>query len=338
MRALTCFSLMVLVLAGSIQPLHAQNEGRVGQMFQKNPRFVGRIFHIFAIFDEVVDSSAQDKVLLTNLFKQFNRDFTEDAQEAKKPLPSNFQVVPLDSPAQPGVPRVGFCILQKREQITPEAVGAAIKQFGRSVKKGDIVFSYINCHGKRVDDVDYLLLGGKMVPRDKLRDDLLFLDSAKSQRTHLTVFVTDNCRVNQSGPENTEAPKPSAIWKSLYFAHQGIVDLTSTTDGAPAVTIGQSLFLRAFVNTFTKGKFPKDTDDAGQKLLAANSNDPNVLRLINGVVPWQEQFERVLKMSMAEVVEAQKARLDEAKVDTTKLVPKFLGYPRINDVPANAAP
>ncbi len=343
MRPFIVLSLLVSLTGWSIAPLRAANDGPIGQMLQDNPRFQGRVFHIFAIFDPIVPTALTDEARLNKLFKEFNREFLEDLRKANKSLPfSNFQVIPVDpqDPAQPGIPRAAICVLDRREEITPDALDAALKRFGKSVKPGDIVFCYVNCHGtrskkdKKEDNVDYLILGGKSIVRKDLLRALLFPDRAGRQRTHLTVFVTDNCRTDVKGPPS-EPPKAfGSIWKSLYFAHQGFVDLTSTTDGEPAVTIGESLFLRAFVGAFDKHKFPKESDDRGKELLAANSKDPHVIRLRDGVVPWQGEFERILKLSMDDVVKAENVRLNDAGVDATKLVPDFIKTPAINDLPA----
>jgi hypothetical protein len=76
----------------------------------------------------------------------------------------------------------------------------------------------------------------------------------------------------------------TSVWKSLYFGHEGTVDINSTSANQKSFIVdGESIFSTAFRRTFDAGRMPKSEIDANG----------------DGLIEWQEFFPKLTKQAQA---------------------------------------
>ncbi len=134
------------------------------------------------------------------------------------------------------------------------------------VKPGDVVFFWAEVEGDP-DNLNMWEDQRRIVPvrirRDLLRKRLEF-PIGGNRRTHLTVFITDNCSkgVVDTAEKSPVNPVGQLLWRALYYGHHGTVDITSSDQDKNQqafATGGISVFMQAFRQTFDAQLNPKDS-------------------------------------------------------------------------------
>jgi hypothetical protein len=234
---------------------------KVSQGNTNDPRIRLATFREFLIFDTNIESADRDRTQLNLILDSFDREFSDERNQKgnRIDVPSGFRLIPNG-----GDDRLVWEIVG--DTFTPDDIRDKVKAMGEHVRAGDIVFAYILCHGgKDSDGSEYLLAprkdqnGSERISRDWLRNQLEFNNNGT--RTWLTVFITDACSVIPAPPLPSQSPVGPKIWKSLYFAHRGTVDIPTSEAGKPSFSVGGSLFLEAFRNTFA---FQRQDIDGGK--------------------------------------------------------------------------
>lgn len=207
--------------------------------------------------------------LLHALFKQFTRDLIGEVQQFPKDQAIEITPTPKDIHFVTKFALVG-------PQITPELVNAEFNNLNRLPALGESVrVCFVSCHG----NAEQLLFDNEAMYDTKTfpRRDMHQLMTSSSQierqafRPHLAVLIVDACDrglLSGESQEPIEMEITSGIWKSLYFGHQGFVELVSCGPEEKAAIIdGKSLFLKAFVNIFQKSKYDRDVFNNDPKKL-----------------------------------------------------------------------
>ena len=229
-----------------------------------------KTFHVLLIFDSAQHGiiANQDLFLLNHVFSTFDLEFVRDSTAGDHfKVPDDFTLVNdpvvIDSP-----------------DLSQAKIFDAIDDMSDRVKPGDVVFTWVETEGTVVNGKRMLEINaaGEQINRDELLKKLRFEDDQHRQKPTLTILITDACSVREPAPvayKTYDTGRDITIWKSLYFGHAGVVDISSSHILEKAfVREGESIFARAFRNAFDSFKNPKEIYDADQ----------------DGFIDWETEF------------------------------------------------
>ena len=232
-------------------------------------------FHAILVFDseQHKKTAEKDKFLLNSLFSIFDLEFVRDTSVGPYKVPDDFSIVSDFVVVDP----VGLSADKLRTEIA---------RVGERVQRGDVVFLWVETEGRITDEGRrklYLGAHSDEMDRGDLLESIQFKDRAGRRRTRLSILITDACSVGPGGGRN-DSGVATQIWKSLYFGHEGIVDISSSRDDQEAIGGEESLFARAFRDLFDSDKFPKDLID---RVLIFNGGSA---RDGDGFIDWTQEF------------------------------------------------
>jgi hypothetical protein len=293
----------------SFLPLTASAQTRVvTNLGSPRPQIRIARFHTAWFFGGMpVQRLQENRGQLRRLFSAFNDDFRELTLE----LPPGVDAVPEPKPE----------LVALEHQLAWDRVARSLDTLDQDVRADDVVFFYLMAHGERnPQGVPVFKFAGNLdIPRSQLVQRLR--DIQRERGARLVVLVTDNCSVAANGQiQRLALPGASGIWRALYFGHDGFVDLSSTDlsgNQAGFVVGGTSIFNEAFSRSLnlrvfneTRNLYEQSAllqqqgrlDEAKKALKRAKDRFAELLdNNGDGVVSWQDEFERHLRGQVAAV-------------------------------------
>lgn len=252
------------------------------------------------------------------LFNTVNRDlFTTKPGEAARPIDPRLQLIA-------GADRSRQTVL-KGDQVTKRNIERAVDNIGDRIRlltadgsddtSAHVVLAWIEAEGEldpQTGDRVLKLKNGDTIDRKQLCKRLEFWDGGQ-RLTRLLVFVTDACSVPVAGDlDRLRAGRTEhspVIWRSLYFGHEGTVDLSSSQPGKASFAInGVSLFARAFRAGFdTLEKIEIDLPVAGAR---------------DGFIEWHSEFLEAVQRELDKAVDdkTNKLQLDDSASTVKRLI------------------
>ncbi len=253
--------------------------------FSGDRRITIRTFHTLVMIDRGFRDS-KTVVDLREVFDSFNRNISK---------PGGGPRVALDREFEFDVAPPHKTLITSKEELdkTIEELGGNGKN---AVKDGDVVFFWSETHGLEDGDKATLTINSAPIDRAKLRQRLTFPDPVtKKPRVHLLVFITDSCRVTSASPALDKVTPNGTIWRSLYFGHGGVVDISSTATGQKAMSLGgESGFAVAFANTFNQLLYVKGSKELEAERRRSPGANPALFDSDeNELVDWGEYMKQL---------------------------------------------
>lgn len=223
-----------------------------------------RRFHAILFFDanQHQQSAKNDREQIVKVLDSFKANFYKDFKDQTQ-LDGGFEGAFDVAPVKVN--------LVDTHEATWSRLDASLKKLSEEdnamgVRPGDVVFFWAEVEGDpRAPNMLQFRKDGSssevvQVPRESLLTRLEFRtvpEDPSTRRTHLTVFITDDCSNVDNPGEPKQKPErpgePPRIWRSLYYGHQGTVDIASSSlslNQQAISTNGMSVFMRAFRDVF----------------------------------------------------------------------------------------
>jgi hypothetical protein len=226
----------------TLVPVAFRTSSRIENLFTGDKRIKFTGFHVVIVFDtddrDIAPIVPSDSRKLEGVFEQFQAELRENDQSVNL-----FRSIRRFD----GADATKAAIFEYLDGLENGTLSSGV-QMG----KDDVILFWSVTHGNAENSL-FLTHNKDRIDRGDLVKRLEFHGNRR-----LTVLITENCNAVSSEPvSESKSNAKSSVWKSLYFGHQGTVNISSSSRGEEAFAVGGSVFTEGFKRSFDGLRNPK---------------------------------------------------------------------------------